>query len=322
MLPLLRIKDLRKEYRSDGSRGAHGIPAVDGVDLEVYPGETLGLIGESGCGKTTLARCAAGLLKPTAGSIEFDGVDLGSVSATTLRQKRRELAVIFQDPLASMDPRMTVEQILREPFDAQGIGTRNQRRAWVTELLDAVRLDRTLADRRPAQLSGGQQQRVVIGRALALKPRLVVADEPFAALDASVQAQILNLLADLEKRYELTVLLVSHSLPVIRYLSTRVAVMYLGRIVEEARAERFFLEPKHPYSQALIATMPVGDLDARRVRRGLAGEVPSPAHPPPGCHFHPRCPHAMPQCRQEDPELVPLPGRAKVRCFMYPRDAV
>lgn len=322
MFPLLKVQGLHKEFRTSGRERSPRIRAVDGVDLEIYPGETLGLVGESGCGKTTLARCALRLLEATSGSIQFDGVDLRSLSPGALRRKRREFQIIFQDPFASLDPRMTVAQILMEPYEVQNIGTPHERKSWVNEWLEAVALDATLADRLPALLSGGQQQRVAIARALALKPRLLVADEPVSALDASVQAQILNLLADLQKRYDLTLLLISHSLPVIHYLSTRVAVMYLGRIVEEGPAEQFVNLPKHPYSQALLRSMPTLDLSTRTESRVLPGEIPSAARPPSGCHFHPRCPHVMPQCAKEYPKLASYGENEKVACFLYTCDVI
>ena len=243
MRPLLEIRDLSREFPAGAFARSGVIRAVDCVNLQLYPGEVLGLVGESGCGKSTLARCACKLIEPTSGSIVFDGIDLRSLSSRSLRQKRREFQMIFQNPLASLDPRMTVEAILSEPYELQGLGTRRERKKWIGELMDAVALDGSLAGRLPRSLSGGQQQRIVIARALALKPRLLVADEPVSALDASVQAQILNLLSELQKRYVLTILLISHSLPVIHYLSSRVAVMYLGRIVEDTPADWFFTAP-------------------------------------------------------------------------------
>src|SRR5687767_15136976 len=257
MTPLLKVKGLRKDFSVAGGHNGSQLRAVDGVDLEIDPGETFALVGESGCGKTTLVRCVLRLLEPSSGSIEFDGADLHSLPPADLRRKRREFQMVFQDPLASLDPLMTVRQILQEPFQAQDMGTRRERAVWVEELLDLAELDPALANRRPAHLSGGQQQRVGIARALALKPRLLVADEPVSALDASVQVKILNLLADLQKRYQLTLFLISHSLPVVRYLATRLAVMRAGRIVEESPADSFFAGPKHPYSRALLESTPV-----------------------------------------------------------------
>ena len=257
MAPLLKVKGLRKDFSSTGRPNGPLFRAIDGVDLAIDAGETFALVGESGCGKTTLARCVLRLLEPSSGSIEFDGTDLHSLSPIALRHKRREFQMVFQDPLASLDPLMTVREILLEPFQAQEMGSSSERAAWIEELLDLAGLDRTLVNRRPALLSGGQQQRVGIARALALKPRLLVADEPVSALDASVQVKILNLLAEFQKRYKLTLFLISHSLPVVRYLATCVAVMRAGRIVEEGPADSFFAGPNHPYSQALLESTPV-----------------------------------------------------------------
>jgi oligopeptide/dipeptide ABC transporter ATP-binding protein len=309
MEPILKVRQLSMVFRSGGIGRAKSIRALDGVDLELGRGETLGLVGESGCGKTTFARCALRLLEPTAGFIFFEGTDLMILSPAELRRKRREFQIIFQDPFASLDPRMTIRQILAEP--------RRDREAWIEDLLDSVALDPSLSDRRPALLSGGQQQRVAIARALALKPRLLIADEPVSALDASVQAQILNLLADLQRRLDLALMLISHSLPVVHYLCDRVAVMYLGRIVEEARADTFFREPKHPYSRALLESMPRMDLTQMREKPSLPGEIPSPVNPPPGCAFHPRCSQAWDRCQREVPELEVIEEKNKVACFLY-----
>lgn len=319
MPSLLRLRGVRKEF-STGVWGGPKVRAVDDVDLDLAPGEVLGLVGESGCGKTTLARCAVGLLEPTSGTVEFDGIDLGKLPVPLLRRKRREFQIIFQDAASSLDPKWTVRKILMEPYEAQGIGSKAEREMWIYELLQAVALDPAMLDRFPAQLSGGQQQRVVIARSLALKPRLLVADEPVSALDASVQAQILNLLAELQKRFNLTLLLISHSLPVVRFLSTRVAVMYLGRIIEESPAGAFFRQPLHPYSKALLESVPALEPDSRRNRPKLKGEPPSPLQPPSGCHFHPRCPEVMSRCRTEGPVLGPVPDHRNVACFLYTRD--
>jgi len=317
MAPILEVHRLSMVFRSGGIGSSKPVRAVDEVDLEVGMGETLGLVGESGCGKSTLARCALRLLEPTAGSVYFDGVDLSRLSSSELRRKRREFQIIFQDPFAAMDPRMTVRQILDEPYEVHGSGTRRERETWIDQLLDSVALDSSLSDRRPGALSGGQQQRVAIARALALKPRLLVADEPVSALDASVQAQILNLLSDLQHRLGLALILISHSLPVVHYLCSRVAVMYLGRIVEESHAEDFFREPRHPYSRALLASIPNMNLSQPRRKSLLPGEPPSPVDPPPGCAFHPRCSQAWDRCKSEVPQLEGSEEKNKVACFLY-----
>jgi oligopeptide/dipeptide ABC transporter ATP-binding protein len=312
MQPLLSLRSLSRSFRRNGRE----IRAVDGVDLEVFPGEAVGLIGESGCGKSTLARCAVSLILPTSGSVWFDGENLAAMSASRLRLKRREFQMIFQDPFLSLDPRMSVGSILEEPFAAHGIGTRAERHRSIDGLLEAVALDRSVLGRHPAEISGGQQQRVAIARALALKPRLIVADEPVSALDASVQAQMLNLLAEVRKRYGLTLILISHSLPVVHYLCDRVAVMYLGRLVEENPAEDFFRAPLHPYGELLLQSMPVLD-PAARTRNEVRGDIPSILNPPPGCAFHPRCGRALPGCASAVPKLLQLKNNAKAACFLY-----
>jgi oligopeptide/dipeptide ABC transporter ATP-binding protein len=316
MAPLLQVRGLQVSFGTGLLRSGRRIHALSGIDLEVERGETLGLVGESGCGKTTFARCALRLQEPAAGSVFFDGVDLLRLSAAELRTRRCEFQIIFQDPLASMNPRMTVGEILGEPFVIHGRLDARGRRERIPQMLREVALDDSLIPRHPGELSGGQQQRVAIARALALKPRLLIADEPVSALDASVQAQILSLLADLRQRLGLTLILISHSLPVVRYLCTRVAVMYLGRIVEEAPADEFFSAPRHPYSRALIDSIPVISMESRGARTVLAGDVPSPAAPPPGCPFHPRCPRAFGRCRTEIPILQSGPS-SKIACFLF-----
>jgi oligopeptide/dipeptide ABC transporter ATP-binding protein len=319
MPPLLRLRRLTKEFAT-GTWGGGSFRAVHEIDLSIEAGEVVGLVGESGCGKSTVARCIVKLTAPTSGSIEFDGEDLDSLSPSSLRRKRREFQIIFQDAAASLDPHWTVRKTLLEPFDAQGLGTRVERKEWICEVLDSVALDRALLDRYPGQLSGGQQQRIVIARALALRPRLLVADEPVSALDASVQAQILNLLADLRRKFNLTLLLISHSLPVVRYLCKRVVVMYLGRIIEDSPAESFFRAPLHPYSRALLASMPEIAPDLRQAKPKLQGEIPSPVDPPSGCAFHPRCPEVLAHCRASRPILEPVQENQQVACFLYSCD--
>jgi peptide/nickel transport system ATP-binding protein len=315
MVPILEIRGLTVNFKTGLFRRGRAVRALAGVDLVVREGDSIGLVGESGCGKTTLARCALLLQAPDAGSVLFDGCDLSRLPAAGLRSKRREFQMIFQDAIGSLDPRMTVGEIMSEPFEAQGISLDPGIRTRIRELLGAVALDESILSRRPEELSGGQQQRISIARALALKPRLLVADEPVSSLDASVQSQILNLLSEIQQKFGLTLILISHSLPVVRALCTRIAVMYLGRIVEEAAADDFFHIPRHPYSRCLMDSMPVMDV-AHNLRGSLLpGEVPSPASPPPGCAFHPRCPRALPRCKSETPELQTIKN-SRVACFV------
>ncbi len=316
MIPTLEVRGLCKTFTTAGGGGSVEVRAVRNVDLSIKPGESTGLVGESGCGKSTLARCAIRLLEPEAGSILFEGTDLSRLSGPELRKIRRNFQMIFQDPAASLDPRLTVAAAIAEPLEAHRLGTRRERGLRVAELMESVALDPGLADRRPAMLSGGQQQRVVIARALALRPRLLIADEPVSALDASVQVQILNLLADLQRRLGIALMMISHSLAVVHYMCSHIRVMYLGKIVEESAAEPFFRGPQHPYSRLLLACMPVhpGSEFAVLAPRG---DIPSPANPPRGCSFHPRCDHAMERCRAECPELIDLGAGRRVACFLY-----
>ena len=282
--PLVRVRGLEKVFRADG----RPVRAVAGVDLDILAGEVHALVGESGSGKTTLARCILRLIEPTAGTVEVDGRDVALVSGSDLRALRREMQLVFQDPQGSLDPRMSVLELVAEPIRTHLHPAHSRLEPTVLELLEVVGLARRHLDRRPHELSGGQCQRVAIARALALKPRLIVLDEPTSALDVSVQAQILNLLLELRARHGLTYLLISHDLGVVRHLSDRVSVMYLGRIVERAAADEVFLDARHPYSRALLASVPdVASADARPAL--IRGDPPSPADPPPGCPFHPRC---------------------------------
>jgi oligopeptide/dipeptide ABC transporter ATP-binding protein len=292
------------------------LQALDRVDLVIGAGQALGLVGESACGKTTLARCAALLLEPSSGCIYFDNDNLLQLPAAELRRRRREFQMIFQDPLGSMNPRMPVGEILSEPFVVHGLGTRNEREKWVRDLLATAALDDTVIERRPALLSGGQQQRVGIARALALQPRFLIADEPVSALDASIQAQILNLIADLRKRFGLTLMIISHSLAVVRYLCTQVAVMYRGRIVEEAPVDEFFGQPEHPYSRLLLHCMP-GPQVVPEEETSPKGEASSGIQQSHGCAFQPRCREALPRCEWEVPRLTARAQNAKVACFLY-----
>jgi oligopeptide transport system ATP-binding protein len=319
--PLLRVEGLKMYfpiYKGVLRRRAGEIKAVDDVSFEVRAGETLGLVGESGCGKSTTGRAILRLYEPTAGAILLDGRDIAHLDGDALRSLRPKMQMIFQDPQASLNPRMTVGSIIAEPLDEHGRMPRAERRARVLELMDAVGLNRSFANRYPHEFSGGQRQRIGIARALALNPRFIVCDEPIAALDVSIQAQVVNLLEDLQERLGLTYLFISHDLSMVRHLSTRVAVMYLGRLVEVAPREALYDNPLHPYTQALISAVPSPDpeVEARRRRIILRGDVPSPANPPPGCAFSSRCPKVFDRCRVEVPPLRDLGEGRRAACHL------
>lgn len=294
------------------------VKAVEKVDLEIFKGETIGLVGESGCGKSTLGRTLIRLYEPTHGNITFKGQDFLKLSSQELRSARRNIQMIFQDPFASLDPRMTVGQILQQPLDVHNIGTLEQRKKEVQELLTTVGLKASHINRYPHEFSGGQRQRISIARALALKPDLIICDEPVSALDVSIQAQILNLLKDLQEDRGLTYLFISHDLSVIEYFCDRVAVMYLGKIVEIGTRDELFQNPQHPYTKALLQAIPTVGEGKKTMKKSLSGEVPSPLNPPSGCTFHPRCSLKMDQCSKEIPELSPVrPGSLhKKSCFL------
>jgi len=309
--PLLEVRELRKHFPIRGGllrRVLGQVKAVDGVSLQLDAGRTLGLVGESGCGKSTLGRAILRLQEPTSGQVILRGEDITALPKRSLVAQRRQMQIIFQDPYASLNPRRTVGQAIREPLDVHQAGTPAERRRRVTELLDIVGLRASAQDRYPHEFSGGQRQRVGIARALALNPALIVADEPVSALDVSVQSQVLNLVARLQREHGIAFLFISHDLAVIQHVSDEVAVMYLGRIVETGPATGLYREPQHPYTQALLSAVPVPDPARRRQRIVLAGEVPSPANPPSGCAFHPRCPRVRERCRHERPELAPAAG--------------
>jgi oligopeptide transport system ATP-binding protein len=303
MSELLCARDLCRYFRLAGAwKKGPLLKAVDGVSFTLAPGETLGLVGESGCGKSTLGRMVMALLAPTQGRIKFDGEDLAQVSHQRLKELRREIQIIFQDPYSSLNPRMTVGQILEEPYSIHKLGTRPERRAWVEELLTEVGLTHEVLDRYPHEFSGGQRQRVGIARALALKPKLIVADEPVSALDVSIQAQILNLLAELQQRHGLTYLFISHDLSVISQISNRVAVMYVGKLMEMAPREVMATARLHPYTEALLAAVPRPTPERTFNPPALKGEPPSPVNVPSGCPFHPRCPEVQfPLCQETVP---------------------
>jgi oligopeptide/dipeptide ABC transporter ATP-binding protein len=312
MTALLELDGLVKRFpvRDALGRRAGAVHAVDGVSLSVAQGEVLAIVGESGCGKSTLGRLMLNLITPDAGSVRFGGDDLTKLSASALRARRRDMQLIFQDPFASLDPRMTVEQAVAEPLRLHRIVPRDQERARVADLLSRVGLRPELARRWPHEFSGGQRQRIAIARALASQPKLIVGDEPVSALDVSVQAQVVNLLSDLIRDLGLTFVLISHDLGVVRHVADRVAVMYLGRIVEEGPAEEVLSTPKHPYTRALLAAVPGHGAKAPPIE----GDVPSPIAPPPGCRFHTRCPFAEAACRETPPALSAPPHR--VACHL------
>jgi oligopeptide/dipeptide ABC transporter ATP-binding protein len=313
--PLLEIERLKTYFPVRGGvfLTAKAIcKAVDDVSLAIAHGETLGLVGESGCGKSTLAKTVVRLLRPAGGSVRFEGTDLVPLSRRELKPFRRHIQMIFQDPADSLNSRQSVGKILEEPFAVHDLGTAEERRQWVTRLLDTVGLPARAADRFPFEFSGGQRQRIGIARAIALRPKLVLCDEPVSALDVSIQSQILNLLLDLQRELRLSYLFISHDLAVVKHVSDRIAIMYLGRIVEMGDADEIYARPLHPYTRILLAAVPEPDPRKRRRLEVVEGDVPTPIAPPPGCHLHPRCPHAEERCRVESPALrdVSPPGSA------------
>ena len=321
--PLVRVTDLVKHFRTGV---ATTVKAVDGVSFEIRPGETVGLVGESGCGKSTLGRLLTQLLPATSGQVIFDGVDITRLSGEKLRQQRKQLQMIFQDPFASLDPRMTVGDIIAEPLQNFGMLSRRQKDARVQELLRVVGLNPYFNNRYPHEFSGGQRQRIGIARALALRPKLIVADEPISALDVSIQAQIINLMEDLQKEFQLTYLFIAHDLSVVRHVSDRVMVMYLGKIVEVADSVEIYRNPRHPYTKALLSAVPIPDPDVQSKRRlvALSGEIPSPINPPSGCRFHTRCPIAKvpTPCADQEPPLEQKAPDHKAACHFSEKVSV
>jgi oligopeptide transport system ATP-binding protein len=320
LVSLLEVKDLKVHFPVKAGllqRSHDTVKAVDGVSFNIAPGETLGLVGESGCGKSTLGRAIMRLVEPTAGEIILNGENITRLSNTELRPLRRKFQMIFQDPFGSLNPRMTVEDIVGEALDIHGLAeTRAARGKRVAELLTAVGLDAGYMNRYPHEFSGGQRQRIGIARALAVEPELIICDEPVSALDVSVQAQIINLLRDLQQKHGLAYLFIAHDLAVVEHISHRVMVMYLGKIVEQAEAREIIRSPRHPYTQALISAVPEVDPDSKRRRIVLPGDVPSPIHPPEGCPFHPRCPVAESRCKTEVPLIRKIGKDHQAACHL------
>ncbi|ETT65820.1 peptide ABC transporter ATP-binding protein [Paenibacillus sp. FSL R7-277] len=320
MTTLLEVRNLKKHYpirKGFFSKQVGAVKAVDGITLSVEQGETLAVVGESGCGKSTTGRAILRLIEPTEGEIMFGGTDVRSLNTEQLRKFRTDMQMVFQDPYASLDPRWTVQRILEEPLRTHGSAPAGELKSRVEQLMEVVGLSPYQAHRFPHEFSGGQRQRIGIARALALNPKFIVCDEPVSALDVSIQAQVLNLMQDLQEQYGLTYMFISHDLSVVKFISDRVAVMYLGRIVELAPTKALFAKPLHPYTQALMSAVPVPNPGLKKQRIVLTGDVPNPETPPTGCAFHPRCPHAMDRCKSEAPVLRELDSGHQVACHLY-----
>ena len=325
MTEVLRVEGLKKLFpvrRGVLQRVAGHVRAVDGVSFAIQAGETLCLVGESGCGKSTVGKTILRLQEPTAGQIWLGGTNVTTLDEEQMRVHRREVQMVFQDPYSSLNPRMRAGQIIAEPLENFGLAEGAEKDRQVHSLLEKVGLRKDAAERFPFEFSGGQRQRLGIARALALNPKLIVADEPVSALDVSVQAQVLNLLMDLQDEFGLAYLFISHDLAVVEHIGHRIAVMYLGRIVELAPKDRIFAQPQHPYSEALMAAAPIADPKSRRKRLVIEGDVPSPMNPPPGCHFHTRCPYVVERCRQEYPPLQEIAPGHVVACHLRTKDTL
>ncbi|WNS76586.1 dipeptide ABC transporter ATP-binding protein [Bacillus sp. DTU_2020_1000418_1_SI_GHA_SEK_038] len=317
---IIKVDNLKKHFPIDDplpfKKSTQSVKAVDGVSFEVLRGETLGIVGESGCGKSTMARLINQLIRPTSGSVEFKGQDLAKLGSKEIRSSRKDIQMVFQNPYASLDPRKTIEQLIVEPLIIHQIGDRASRKKRAQELLEVVGLSSYHGDRYPHEFSGGQRQRINIARALALNPDVIICDEPVSALDVSVQAQVINLLKDLQNQFGLTYLFISHDLNVVRYMCDRIAVMYLGKIVEIGTYKEIYEKPSHPYTQALLSAIPKEGPYEKKERILLKGDVPSPVNPPSGCHFHKRCPYAIDICKTDRPELKDKAIGHQVSCHI------
>ncbi|MDO5036998.1 MAG: ATP-binding cassette domain-containing protein [Tissierellia bacterium] len=311
--PIIQVKDLAKHFKVGGG----SLKAVDGISFEINEGETFGLVGESGCGKSTAGRTMLRLYEPTGGQMIYKGEDIFSYNRAQMKEIRKDMQMIFQDPYASLDPRMTVEEIVSEPLDIYNIGTKKERKERILDLLELVGMGEEHVQRFPHEFSGGQRQRIGIARALAVRPKFIICDEPISALDVSIQAQVINLLKDLQKKLNLTLLFIAHDLSMVRYISDSVGVMYLGKLVEISKSEELYDHPLHPYTKALLSAIPIPDPEIQRSRKviELEGDVPSPIDPKPGCRFVDRCPYGDDACRQKDPKLEEVRPGHFVACF-------